>query len=144
MLAAYIDGEGCIDIHKGEPKKHLRPTPNLYLRVSVHNNDVRLIKWCIDRFGGSCITTKAGKSRPRDIYAWSLGSRQAANVIKGCLPFFIIKREQAEVALAFIETIGQHGKPIGLGVIDARLKLKSKLSDLKSVSGAPIASILIN
>ena len=58
-LAAYIDGEGCITICVAHGNSHGRPWPNesLYLNVSVHNTDPRLIDWCAERWGGRVYKT---------------------------------------------------------------------------------------
>jgi hypothetical protein len=101
MLAAYIDGEGCILINKN--KTATRYGFNLYLRIVVSNTDPRLPKWCRDRFGGVIHIKYRAKLRPthRPAYSWTANCSVAANVLRGCLPYFVIKREEAELALAF-------------------------------------------
>jgi hypothetical protein len=142
-LAAYIDGEGCIDIHLSNPKKHTRPTPNLYLRVAVVNTDPRLLAWCVENFGGS-VSCRALKGKYKPLFRWDTGSRMAASIIKNCYPFLIIKREQAEIAMAFAKTIGTHGKPITEEVLTVRLEMRKRLSLMKSVVGEQCKELATN
>jgi hypothetical protein len=99
-LAAYIDGEGCIRVAgvKGAQDWSRRI---LYLEVTVANTDPRLGQWLKARFGGSIWTTHRNHAKWRPCFCWVVGSRHAAQVLERCLPYFIIKREQADLALAF-------------------------------------------
>lgn len=98
-LAAYIDGEGCISIGIARSPKWKRR--HLFLRLSVHNTDPRLISWCRDTFEGKIYCTKHRNPNWSTAWSWIISCRKVEEILKGCLPFFIIKREQAETALAF-------------------------------------------
>lgn len=138
-LAAYIDGEGCIRIAgvKGATPYSRRV---LYIEVTVTNTDLRLTAWLKATFGGSVYISKQHKNNPKysPAAAWVTGSRHAALLLEYCLPYFIIKREQADVALAFQRTIitdrryGRTGRPIEL--IDAQHRLREQLQTLKGTS----------
>jgi hypothetical protein len=135
-LAAYIDGEGCILIAKRQCKDW--PRPYLYLDVRVTGTDPRLIEWCKDNFGGSVHTSQHHHSNPKGNWApcfyWVVGCRQANHILENCLPYFIIKREQAEVALAFQRTLGKQGKKVSQDVIDQQYRFREALSNLKGSS----------
>ena len=52
-MAGIFDGEGCVALHEKKTKKGLK-----YYRpkVTVTNTDPRLIKFCLETFGGSYST----------------------------------------------------------------------------------------
>lgn len=139
-LAAYIDGEGCISI-KAVKGYNAAARRVFYIDVTVANTDFRLTAWLQRTFGGSSRASKPG-SRPKGhapVAQWNVASRHAANLIQYCLPYFIIKREQADVALAFQETI-LPGKPYGCKgrpqeLIDRQDAFKRQLIALKGTSG---------
>lgn len=131
-LAAFIDGEGSICIKRSrysDTKKlcHL-------LRIEVVNTDIRLPRWCHEKFGGHFMAKK--KNTPKPIYMWSVSAKKAEEIIKGCFEHFLIKREQAEIALAFRGTFAhwQPGarNPLPVGTFELREELKSKLHMLHS------------
>jgi hypothetical protein len=138
-LAAYIDGEGCIRIagNKGSTPYSRRV---LYLEITITNTDVRLGEWLIQRFGGSVYINKRNGQNPKwsPAVAWVVGARHASKIIEYCLPYFIIKREQADVALAFQATIitdrryGCKGRPQEL--LDRQQAMREQLQTLKGTS----------
>jgi hypothetical protein len=103
-LAAFIDGEGCIAI------AHVA---NKYtcVRIQIVNTDRRLVDWCKDSFGGFTQTRHHKNPKHKPSYTWTVASRSAGVVIKGCFPYLLLKQEQARVALEFLTTINfSHGK----------------------------------
>lgn len=98
-LAAYIDGEGCMSITFRTENGRRLPGQ---LIMSVANTDPRLARWLL-RFGVGHVVSKyrANAKATRPFYTWRVASRQAAAIIERCLPFFVIKREQAEIAIAY-------------------------------------------
>lgn len=102
-LAAFIDGEGCIDIcgGGGNGRGH-KPT---FLRTFVCNTDPRLIMWCQRTFGGTVRgKPRADRLRHKPCWQWAVCSNVAVSILQGCLPYFIIKREQAEIGMAYQAT----------------------------------------
>jgi len=98
QLAAFIDGEGTIVIIKAR----LHYTQ---LVIRVANTDPRLPMWCKKLFGGkvyACDNNR--KNNRRRFYTWAIQAQKAEDILRGCLPFFLLKKEQAEVALAYRET----------------------------------------
>jgi hypothetical protein len=99
-LAAYLDGEGTIVIIKSR----LEYTQ---LVIRVANTDPRLPMWCKELFGGKVYASDTNvrrDGRSRRFYTWAIQSQKAENILRECLPHFILKREQAEIALAYRET----------------------------------------
>jgi hypothetical protein len=92
--AGFIDGEGCIGIY--------RTGANAY-RVSLsagqkYNEEPLMRLQAL--FGGTIVRPK-GKNRSYANAYWNLTSKRATDALKEMLPFLTVKREQAEVAIAF-------------------------------------------
>lgn len=99
-LAAFIDGEGCITISK---TKGYRVQ---YMKVFIANTDPRLMVWLRDNFGGTVNgKPRTNREKHKPCYVWTVSSQMAWIILLCCMPYFIIKREQAEVALAFQRTM---------------------------------------
>jgi hypothetical protein len=135
-MAAFIDGEGCIMISRGWRKtKSGKKNPVWIMEVSVVNTDPRLPKWCAEHFGGSLTLAKAEpKYKPsRPLFQWRASCVDAEMVLRACLEHFLIKREQAEIAIALRETLSR--KYCRIGVPDAvnvqREEFATKLHLLK-------------
>jgi hypothetical protein len=133
-LAAFLDGEGHLRIHE-HYTKHARKHnwgPTLYVYVTIDNTDARLVNWLKSTFGGCVNIVRTGKiSDPwKTCFKWTVASRYAAMLLERCLPYFIIKREQAEIALAFQRTIGKQGKRVSAEIKAGRYALKTQLSAL--------------
>lgn len=111
-LAGIIDGEGSIMVihHKACPPMH--KWEFWVLRVLVVNTDRRLIDWLIARFGGWCATARSKNPKWKDTYHWKLDSKRAHPVLAAAMPYLLLKRKQAELALEFIGThklVGRRG-----------------------------------
>lgn len=143
MLAAYIDGEGSILINSQRHKNVL-----MYVRVTVANTDVRLMAWLVEKFGGTyrdanTLKYYEGKNWKR-AYHWGLGSARACWLLHNCMPYFVIKAEQAQIALQLQETIMPHlrGRELPQSVHEKRKSLKARLLVLKAkgINGIPVPS----
>jgi hypothetical protein len=132
-LAAFIDGEGTIMIQSTVQKKsgHV----GLYVDLRVGGCDPRLTTWLQNTFGGKVYMQSRKKYQPnwQDCFSWVVGCSVAVHLLKQCLPYFIMKRDQAEVAIAFSETlsrnVGVKGHPPE--VILKRLEMRETLRNLK-------------
>jgi hypothetical protein len=128
-LAAFIDGEGTIVIIKA--RKHYTQ-----LVIRIANTDPRLPMWCFRNFGGK-IYAYSGKGKQRRYFTWATQSQKAENILRMCLPHFLLKREQALVALEYRDTF-RHRKgrtPEQELTVDRqaiRRAYKEELSRLKS------------
>lgn len=134
-LAAYIDGEGNIRIRSRIEKSGAVRT---YLEVSVSNSDTRLIMWIGKVFGGGHFTadrrTKYAHQKPN--FRWCSVSRRAAEIIAGCLDYFVIKRDQADIAVAFASTVKRvGGKRHSREILEYRIALQEQLQNMHGWSG---------
>lgn len=114
-LAAYIDGEGSISIDVQAPSDGNKFNPRHVLEVRVYNCDPRLLIWCKETFtGGNLkpVRNKNAKPHWNQEHVWYATATKAEWVLKNCLPYFIVKRERAELGLAFRILKGTHGKRV--------------------------------
>jgi hypothetical protein len=106
MLAAYIDGEGSIILYEvNAPTTKNGKQFRLY--ICVCNTDPVLTTWCEQRFGGSVSATPKYDSKSKRkciLFKWSTSGQLAEVILTGCLPYFVIKGKQAEIALEFRRT----------------------------------------
>lgn len=134
-LAAYIDGEGCISTSSVYSKVQKWKSESIYVKVTVHNTDPRLIDWCLDRFGGRIMQVKQSNKKWSTGYTWQVVCQQARAILEQCLPYFLIKREQAEIAIALMRTQrrwGRGGMP--QEIKEMRWEMRNALSALKGSS----------
>jgi hypothetical protein len=119
-MAGLIDGEGHITISKSQPgpnatRKYVTKsgvqtcrripydTWQFLLNIGVTSTDKRLIAWIEEHFGGTHYTDKRQQRNWRCAYRWRILGRSAQErFLLGLLPYLVIKREQANLALAFI------------------------------------------
>jgi hypothetical protein len=141
-LAAFVDGEGCISVDfrrvNKTPRTRSEKQVQSHCALYICNNDFRLPMWCESVFGGVVHERKPRiiQGQPRVHYTWSPGRKAVLAILTGILPWLIIKREQAEVAIAFVNTIARHGGS-GRGhktpanVLDIREALFKRAHELK-------------
>lgn len=140
-LAGLIDGEGCIVITKSVYER--TPTPIYSLAVVVSSCDGDVLRYWAEKTGCGKVRTGAlehGNSRKS--YVWWVSSRQAESLLRCVYPYLMLKREQADIAFKFTETIapvggwGQRGGTRGGNrtppdVIHQRERYKQALSKMK-------------
>lgn len=135
-LAGLIDGEGCIYIGRTYAKAITGRKPDsrqyLFLSVSITSTTLPLMLWLKDNFGGSFRSKRVRKQGWKECYGWRLMSQQAAGLLRRVLPYLIIKKEQAEVALEFQDRLScNHGHEVTEEEMTRRATLKKKLEELR-------------
>jgi len=132
-MATLLDTEGSIQIKRLESAvRHGCRNANHQLQVTVTNTDPRIPLWCKTVFGGSVTFRHPPKAHHRKIYRWTSGTARACAVLIGCLPYFLIKKDQAEVAIAYRDTIRNCGKAGHTQeVFETREVARIKLQELK-------------
>jgi hypothetical protein len=129
-LAAFIDGEGTICSQLQTMSKGKCRTEKLIVQVA--NTDIRIPAWCQRRFGGALNRFRASNPEAGKPYAvWSVASLMAEEIIRGCMPYFIAKGEQAKVALLFRATFSKPGYSTTIEQKEQRSLLAKELSRLK-------------
>ena len=104
-LAGILDGEGTIGIQK---HKH-RKAPRFYydVRVRVSNGYRDLITLVKAEYGG-VVSKRKAKGKRKANYQLTWVCNDAVSLLNKLLPFLIIKREQALLALALPRSRGSH------------------------------------
>lgn len=96
--AGFFDGEGCVYIRDCKP--------GLKLGVTIVQNDTRPLVIMQARWGGGISHKKEGGS------VLSLHCTKAAAFLRDILPFLIVKKEVAQLGIAFQERRGSRGIPL--------------------------------
>ena len=104
-VAGIIDGEGHISIRRSMPanaSKQKRLSPAYEIMVGITNTSPKLIEFLKDEFGGT--VTLMNQDRPehhKPCFRWGLSSNQAIRFIEAIAPFLLVKKERAELVLAY-------------------------------------------
>jgi hypothetical protein len=115
-----MDGEGHITIGRSRPAEdavRARPsggrsrcngTWHFILNIGMTSTDERLIKWIELHFGGKHYTDKRHQQNWKPALRWRvLGRKAQERLLLGILPYLVIKKEQAGLALDFIRMDGR-------------------------------------
>ena len=108
--AAMIDAEGCISIGAANHiTKAGTPYKAYMLRVQVANTSVKLMDWFVENFGGVVYKKKQALNPKKPVYQWFTkgGWKAQEKFLLSILPYLLINREQALVALEFIRMLRQ-------------------------------------
>lgn len=99
-FAGLFDGEGCISINKtkGTAKKPYARS-GFQLRTSVTNTNIDVLYALQEQYGGKVYIRE--KKDARNYGNWVTVSNQCIKPLSLWLPFLIIKKNQAVVALDF-------------------------------------------
>jgi hypothetical protein len=109
-LAGLLDGEGTISVYCSDCKVKGFTYSRIRMMVKVYNSDLVMLNWIKNKFGG--LIYEVGKDRPTNWkrgFAWQIGHKQAAQILRLCLPFLITKRRQAEIFITISETTKRRG-----------------------------------
>lgn len=98
--AGLIDGEGTISVSEYAVRADRR-SPQFRWHVSVMLTDARPLVWLARTFGGTVHSYPPRKPGHQGVSYWRLSNRRAAVFCELLLPYLQIKREQADLALAF-------------------------------------------
>lgn len=94
--------------YKTQPK--LDGTPKLGYRVDIHltTTCLKSAKWLVATFGGVYYATSHSNPNWKDFYRWvPKGKANKEELLLSMLPYLIIKRDIALVALEFLRLDGQ-------------------------------------
>ena len=109
-LAGLIDGEGCISIVRSLRSKTDGRTHyyNYVLQLDVFNSSTKLMKWLVQYFGG-VYYTRDRSSDWKNASNWRpKGRANRREVLLGVLPYLVVKREQAIIALKYLDVEGEN------------------------------------
>lgn len=104
-IAGFFDGEGCVHIGG---RRH---NSSYNLEVSASNTDKAVLDMLQLCFGGRIDTVKKTKSHYKQCYKWRAVSTQAKDFLSNIKLFLTVKKQQAEIAIAFQEAREGFGNP---------------------------------
>ena len=103
-VAGFFDGEGNIRIHKGISDKTMI-NPSYRLVVQISNTDYEVMVYLQETFGGTIRKCVKAKPHHKQCWQWSIHTRQAMSFVEQIYPYLRVKKERAELARKFIDTI---------------------------------------
>lgn len=108
-LAAMLDGEGCLFVHKRGEGLHagdgyLRTTDNYSAAFEISNTHEGIIQRCVDIAGVGSVS-RQDKDRRQPIFRWAVRSNEARAIIREVYPHLVGKRQQARI-ICGIESSG--------------------------------------
>lgn len=98
--AGFFDGEGHITIAAGK-RTDMRYGVSYSMRCGASQNDLAPLLWLQSRWGGSIYAAKRKTSTGNVTHHWTILPRNAKAFLTDVLPYLIVKRERAELALEF-------------------------------------------
>ena len=113
-LAGFFDGDGCINISKSHPK-HSK-SPRHVLQVILAQANRPFLQMWAERTGiGKLYQFKSQTklNNRQEMWHWRMTGQQAEDLLRLLMPFLLIKRAQADIAIEFRET--KHNNSRGKG-----------------------------
>jgi hypothetical protein len=100
--AGFFDGEGCISIGKAQPQlKYYKHNHHYTVRLTVYQNIRAPLQIFKELFGGTIKLRPATGKQKNNGWVWSIGGRGLVAALTQMLPYLIVKKEQAELAIGF-------------------------------------------
>lgn len=119
-FAGFFDGEGCIHIDN----KHR-------LSITVSNTNERVIEMFSTIIGGTVKIRSRRNSKQRDITRWAVSGQRAMMFLEKMLPYLVVKREEAELAISYQKQFVYTSRKISPEMNADRESARQQLSDLK-------------
>jgi hypothetical protein len=94
-FAGFFDGEGYIGIDRG------RGTRFYVLKCEATNIDLNVLALLKQQFGGKILLDCRKGVNRRPVGRWTVESKSAEAFLRAVVPFLIVKKERAELALCF-------------------------------------------
>ncbi len=115
-LAAMVDAEGCIQIHRrkagtptystfdridGTTAVYTRQNDSFQMKIEISNTSRRIMDRIVELAGGNCDTKQEAGThgRKQTIYRWTLTSDKAKAFLREIYPYLIGKKHEARLAL---------------------------------------------
>lgn len=109
--AGIVDGEGCIYIGKRSRERPGSTRPGWKCTLRVANTDVRMVNRMWQFFGGHVTPPRMIRLSTRPYFEWhSESARSTRAILEALLPYLVVKRDQAEVAIQFANTMWKGGR----------------------------------
>ena len=124
-MAGFIDADGSFGIYRHNE-----------LTVQIAQVDRGVLEQIVKAYGGRIVTLREAKENQQKIYQWYLSRRdQVKTLVEDISPHLIVKKDQAEVVIEFINTYTTpFGRDKGTGMKykkRRRHELAMRLKELK-------------
>jgi hypothetical protein len=117
-MAGFFDGEGHISIAK-------RASGTGSLTVQVCNTNAEVLEGFRSVYGGA-VNDVTRNHKPT--WKWTVCSSAASDFLRDVLPYLIVKREQAEIAIRFQDLLRpKGGAPLTDDEIAQRVSIRDEL-----------------
>ena len=130
--AGIFDGEGCISL------RFIPQRGSHQLRIAVNSTDGIMAKKFHEWFGGRYRSRVDRRYPRRPIAEWYAQGKLAGKVLTILQPYLLVKAQQADLAIAYVETIqenkGGDGPKISDEMRDLRFLIERQLRLLKVVT----------
>ena len=110
-LAGMFDGEGTFSIyhHKGQSSTG-KPYDSTAIRIEITNTNLGLMEWLVQHFGGQYYHHRRASLKHKIAYGWRpKGRTNSEQLLLAILPYLVIKKEQANIALQYIRLPHNNG-----------------------------------
>ena len=137
--AGFFDGEGCIGIYNQDIVKRGRCYSAYSLRITMGNTNEASLEALAVEFGG-IVRKAARKTGCKQLYIWSVPFAKRTALLRAMLPYLIVKRRHAELALEYLSLPRLAGAVERRAAITAdRERLRKCLAELnaRGVSAPP-------
>jgi len=104
--AGIVDGEGSIHIMRSKDVSY-KTSLKYELRVSIGNTNEWLCQWLKMQFGGCVSSHTPLKPHWKRSYNWLMRANKARDFLELILPYLVIKKTHAELAIKFQNEIQQ-------------------------------------
>ena len=103
-LAGIIDGEGCLFIQKNNNPKWKSHTLRLQCRMQEPAEPVLLLQKTFSGTINSQLPKHVGYNQNRRMISWVISGTTALEAVRILLPYLLVKKAEAELAIYFCET----------------------------------------
>lgn len=137
-IAGVIDSDGCIQACK-------LTSGSGHYRAELHviQKNIAIIDFLYSRFEGSVnVVNRQHKSGLKNYIRWMITGTRMANILKNCLPYLVLKKEQAKLAIELQSMLVPKGRARKLPVeaIERRKYIAFKMKSLNSPATTECAS----
>ena len=130
-IAGFMDGEGTITISKARNKAKTAHIKEFNLRpfIILGNSNKEVVEWLCDTTGLGMIYGggKPFKKHWSVIWRWQVTSNQARELLNDILPYLIVKKEEAELALSLPIMIS---RKFDQSIYNKQMEILSKMRDI--------------
>lgn len=132
--AGLFDGEGSIIISARGSRIKSNSQRSIYyhLSISIANTHHGIMEYLRLYYDGLINNGRVTNGKP--IWFWTLHSRNAASFLDNILPYLIIKKEEAKIAIEFQDHMDEPIKyPLSLDVIAYRETFRTRIKEARSL-----------